>query len=208
MDEHMAALLWTVAEEKKSIVSGAGPQNAGKSTVLFAALEHVPGGTPIHAMSGDIQEIRDFAGANRGGYLEVGEISDHNPERYIWHEPVRALFETLRTGYSLATTMHSEGVEDVFDQICRVNAVTDTDAATLEYVLHIHRFGDDMDNYWRRIDGIWEIRGVKEGVPDAVELFRWQEEDDSFLTKNVPQRLTAPPEILSERAAQIRHEIS
>jgi type IV secretory pathway ATPase VirB11/archaellum biosynthesis ATPase len=207
MDEHMAALLWTIAAEKKSFVSGAGPQHAGKSTVLWAALEFVPEGTPIHAMTGQIDEIREFAGAGKSGYLEVGEISDHKPERYIWLEPVQALFETLRTGYSLCTTMHTSSVEDVFEQICGVNEISDADASMIDYVIHITRFGEDKESYWRRIDGIYEIRGVEGGKANAVELFSWRESDDSFVASNQPQRLSTSADVLAERAAHIRSQI-
>jgi type IV secretory pathway ATPase VirB11/archaellum biosynthesis ATPase len=206
MDAHMAASLWTIAAEKKSIVSGAGPQHAGKTTVLFADMEYVPEGTPIHAMSGEIDEIREFANSPDGGYLEVGEISDETPDRYIWEEPVRALFTTLKTGYSLATTMHVSGVEDVFEQICGVCEVPDADAALVEYVVHIARFGQDEETYWRRIDGIYEIRGVESGVPNAVKLFSCNESDDSFVATNSPQMLSASAEILAERAEVIRRE--
>jgi hypothetical protein len=72
MDEHMAALLWAIAEEKRSFVSAAGPQNAGKSTVLFAMLDHVPVGTPIHEMNGEVDEMDEYAKSPDGGYLEVG----------------------------------------------------------------------------------------------------------------------------------------
>ncbi len=208
MDEHMAALLWTIAEEKKSLVSSAGPQHAGKSAVLFAALEYIPDGTPVHAMSGEIEEIQEFAGHPDRGYMEIGEISDHNPVRYIWHQPVRALFETLKTGYSLATTMHAESVKDVFYQICTVNEVSDGDASLVEYVVHITRFGEDKESYWRRVDGIYEIRGVENGVANAVELFAWRESDDSFIVTNPPENLSAPTELLARRAAEIKSEAS
>jgi Flp pilus assembly CpaF family ATPase len=208
MDENMAALLWTIAAEKKSFVSGAGPQHAGKSTVLWASLEFAPKGTPIHVMTGQIDEIREFGGAGKGGYLEVGEISDHNPERYIWGEPVRALFNTLKTGYSLCTTMHTSGVEDVFEQICGVNEVSDADASMIDYVIHITRFGEDKESYWRRIDGIYEIRGVEGGKANAVELFSWRESDDSFVASNQPERLSASASVLVERAVQIRSQVS
>jgi type IV secretory pathway ATPase VirB11/archaellum biosynthesis ATPase len=208
MNEHMAALLWTVAAERKSFVSCAVPQYAGKTTTLSAILEYVPEGTPVHALSGEIDEMREFASSPDGGYLEVGEISDQKPIRYIWGEPVKVLFETLRTGFSFVTTMHTEGVEDVFTQICAVNDVSDADASTIEYVVHIHRFGDDKENYWRRVNGIYEIRGVEDGVPDAVELFGWRESDDSFVTSNSPELLSTSADVIAERAAQIRRDIS
>jgi hypothetical protein len=96
----------------------------------------------------------------------------------------------------------------VFTQICAVNDVSDADASTIEYVVHIHRFGDDKENYWRRVNGIYEIRGVEDGVPDAVELFGWRESDDSFVTSNSPELLSTSADVIAERAAQIRRDIS
>jgi Flp pilus assembly CpaF family ATPase len=206
MDENMAALLWTIGAEKKSLVSSAGPQHAGKTTVLFASLEYRPEGTPVHAMSGEIEEIQEFASHPDGGYMEIGEISDHKPVRYIWEEPVRELFRTLKTGFKLATTMHADSVEDVFHQICKSCEISDEDAEHVEYVVHITRFGEDKESYWRRIDGIFEIRGVKNGVANAVPLFTWQESDDSFIAPNTPTGLSASAEVLAERATQIRSE--
>ena len=207
MNEHMAALLWTISAEKKSFVSCAVPQWAGKTTTLSAILEYVPDGTPVHALSGEIDEMQEFAGSPDGGYLEVGEISDQKPVRYIRGEPVKVLFETLRTGFSFVTTMHTEGVEDVFHQICSANDISNADASIIDYVIHIHRFGDDKENYWRRINGIYEIGGVEDGVPNAVELFTWRESDDSFVTHNPPESLSTSADVIAERSAQIRRDI-
>ena len=199
----MAALLWTVAEEKRSFVSAAGPQNAGKTTVLWAMLDHVPEGTPIHALNGEIVEMNEYAKSPDGGYLEVGEISDQRPVRYIWGEPVRVLFKTLNTGFSLATTAHADGVDDVFRQICVDNEISDADASTIEFVVHILRFGEDMDSYWRRIDSVHEITGVKNGVQIASELISWDEENDSFIAPHPVTVLSASSALLEERAQSI-----
>ncbi|MCH7983222.1 MAG: hypothetical protein IIC28_04560 [Chloroflexi bacterium] len=196
----MAALLWTIAEEKRSFVSAAGPRNAGKSTVLFAMLDHVPGGTLVHALNGEIDEIREFANSPDGGYLEVGEISPERPSRYIWGEPVHALFKTLKAGFSLATTMHADGADDIFRQICADNEIADSDASVIQYVVHIKRFGEDDSSYWRRVDCVYEISGVTDGVPDVSELFSWREDDDSFVALNSPRLLTATASTLAERA--------
>ena len=196
----MAALLWTIAAEKKNFVSAAAPQHAGKSTVLFAMLDHIPEGTPVHNLTGEIDEMREFASSPDGGYLEVAEISDHKPVRYIWGEPVNVLFETLKTGFSLTTTMHADSVADVFHQICGINGIGDSDASTVQYVVHIKRFGEDKSNYWRRVDRVAEIGSVTDGVPEISELFAWRESDDNFEEINTPRLLTASASALTERA--------
>lgn len=147
--------------------------------------------------------MNEYAKSPDGGYLEVGEISDQSPVRYIWGEPVRVLFKTLNTGFSLATTMHADGVDDVFRQICVESEISDSDASTIEFVVHILRFGEDMESYWRRIDSVHEITGVKNGVQIASELFSWDEENDSFIVPNPVTVLSASSALLEERAQSI-----
>ena len=207
MNEHIAALLWTIAEEKRSFVSAAVPQRAGKSTVLWAMLDHVPDGTVIHPLNGQIDEIREHASSPDGGYLEVGEISTESPARYIWGEPVQALFKTLKAGYSLATTMHTTDAADAFQQICAGNDISDAEASVIEYVIHCRRFGDDDENYWRRVDCVYEITGVENGVPIATELFSWNEDTDTFAALSAPTLLNASAEQLAERAETIKRQV-
>jgi len=206
MDEHIAALLWTVAEEKRSLVSAAEPRKAGKTTVLHAALEHVPEGTPVHQLSGDIDEIRSLASKSDGGYLEVGEISTEPPARYIWGEPVAVLFDTVAAGFSLATTMHTTGVDDVFKQICVDNGISDASASVIQYVIHSQRFGDDDETYWRRVRSVHEVTGVQDGVPRARQLFSWNEASDRFEPIAAPTLLTASRATVNERAELIRQQ--
>jgi hypothetical protein len=208
MNEHIAALLWTIAEEKRSFVSAAVPQRAGKSTVLWAMLDHVPAGTVIHPLNGMIDEIREHASSPDGGYLEVGEISTEPPARYIWGEPVSALFKTLNAGYSLATTMHTTDANDAFHQICVDNGITDADASLIQYVIHCERFGEDEESYWRRVNRVYEIAGVENGVPIATELFAWNEDDDSFVALGAPTLLSTSTDLLAERAETIRRQVA
>lgn len=208
MDEHIAALLWTIAEEKRSFVSAAVPQRAGKSTVLWATLDHVPVDTVIHPLNGQIDEIREHDLSPDGGYLEVGEISTESPARYIWGEPVQALFRTLKAGYSLATTMHTPDANDVFHQICAENGISDAYASVIEYVIHCQLFGEDDESYWRRVDRVYEITGVENGVPIATELFSWNEDNDSFTALSAPTGLNASPDLLTERAKTIRRHVA
>ena len=58
-------------------------------------------------------------------------------------------------------------------------------------------------SYWRRVDRVYEITGVTDGVPDVSELFSWRESDDSFVALNSPHLLTATASTLAERAELI-----
>ena len=123
-------------------------------------------------------------------------------------EPVQALFRTLKAGYSLATTMHTPDVNDVFHQICAENDISDADASVIEYVIHCQLFGEDDESYWRRVDRVDEVTGVENGVPIARELFSWNEDNDSFTALSAPTGLNASPDLLAERAKTIRRQVA
>ncbi|MBI4219003.1 MAG: hypothetical protein HY682_02590 [Chloroflexi bacterium] len=204
LDEHVAALLWTIAEEKRWLVTAAVPRKAGKTTVLEAALQFAPPGTPIHHLNGTIEEIQRLGKNPDGGYLVVGEISTEPPARYIWGEKVRALFATLNTGFSLATTMHATGPEDVFRQIVGDNEVNDQDASKVQYVVYVERFGDSDDTYTRRVKGVYEIEGVKQGVPHMRPLHVWSDCRGRLMQVGKPKLLGANGSVLAQRAGKIR----
>lgn len=210
MSEQMAAVLWSVAAERRWFIVAAKPRKAGKSAVSEAVLHFAPPGTPIHRLSGEIEEMERLAHSPDGGYLVVGEISPQRPERYIWGEAVTVLFRTLNAGFALNTTLHASSIEEVFDQICQENGVSDEDAGKIEYIAYVERFGGDPDGsedddlYWRRVSGLYEIGAVRGGVPDARLLSRWLETDDSFVQERGPQLLDASENTLEARARQIR----
>lgn len=204
MDRHIAALLWTIAEEKRWLITTAVPRKAGKSTVLDAALDFAPGETPIHRLDGTLEEIVRMGKKPDGGYLVVGEISTEPPARYIWGERVTALFTSLRAGFSLATTMHAAGVDDVFDQICRGNGIGDEDASKVDYVVYVERRGDNEDSYSRRLVGVYEVAEVRNGKPDARLLHAWRASDDTFDRVAAPRLLSASPSTLAQRARLIQ----
>jgi type IV secretory pathway ATPase VirB11/archaellum biosynthesis ATPase len=204
LDEHVAALLWTVAEEKRWLVTAAVPRKAGKTTVLEAALQFAPPGTPIHHLDGTIEEIQRFGKNPDGGYLVVGEISTEPPARYIWGDRVRALFKSLRAGFSLATTLHAPDVDGVFDQICRGNGILDVDASRIQYVVHVERFGDSDETYRRRVAGVYEVAAVAAGKPDARPLHKWSETLGRLEQVRSPKCLTASAATLAKRARSMR----
>ncbi len=207
IDAGMAALLWSVAAEKKSFLVVAEPQKAGKSAVSNAMLDMAPAGTPIHRLTGAIEETREIAKQPDGGYLVIGEFSEGRPAHYIWGEPVREVIKVAAAGFSLTTTMHAPGVESTFDQICNGNGVNDSGAAMFEYFIFIRRMGE-VDSYWRRVLEIREVTGVVDGVPDTRLLHSWNESQDTFARVTGPTMLNATQSEIARRAALIRAAVT
>ena len=54
-------------------------------------------------------------------------------------------------------------MEETLDVICQGNEVTDEAASRIDLVLYIRRFGDDLDNFWRRLAEVHEIDYVQGG---------------------------------------------
>ncbi len=204
MDEHVAATLWTIAEERRSFMVAAVPRFAGKSTVSSAMLEHVPEGTSVHALSGDEDEMRQLAASPDGGYLVVGELSRAPVSHYIWGQPVRTYFETMRAGFSLATAMHAPTPEDAFALIGDDNGVPDGDASLIDFFVYIERMGNDHDDFWRRVAAVYEIGEVKGGMPETRLLHRWVAEGDRFERVDPSTKLDLDAAGLERRAVEIR----
>ena len=204
MDSDIAATLWSVADERRSFMTVAVPRFAGKSAVSAAILTLVRPGTPIHHLSGDESQMEELATRPDGGYLVVGEFSKAPVDTYIWGDPVRKVFETVASGFSLVTALHAPTVEEAYDRICSGNDISDEDASTINYMVYIERHGETNDDFWRRLSRVWEVECVIDGKPNARLLHRWDGDTDTFEIVERPLLLDADHAVLQERADRIR----
>ena len=125
MNAEIAAMLASITAQQHSFVVVAVPRFAGKSTVTEAMLHCVPANVPVHRLSGEEAEMDRLKLKGSGGYLVVGEFSKYPVPGYIWGSPVRKVFETMRTGYSLSTALHAPSLEQAYAAICQGNNVSD-----------------------------------------------------------------------------------
>ena len=115
-----------------------------------AMLHCVPQNLPMHRLSGDETEMERLKRDAGGGYLSGGEFSKAPVPSYIWGPPVRNVFETMRTGYSLSTAPHAPSLDEAYATTRRNNCVPDEDASRLTYMVYIQRMGHDEDLFWHR----------------------------------------------------------
>ena len=196
----MAATLWAAVDRGRSLAVVAIPRFAGKTTTTNAVLSLLPSEVPVHHLSGEEAEMDSLKEAATGGYLVVGEFSQAAPPHYIWGAPVRRVFDTLTAGYSLATALHAPGLEEAFDVICQGNEVSDEAASRIDVMLYIRRFGDDLDNFWRRLAEVHEIDYVQ---PHGRLLYRCVEEEDRFEGAEVPTFLQGDAAELEARTVRL-----
>ena len=113
LDIEMAALLWLLVEKKSSIIVAAGPQLAGKTTLLTALTDLIPPWYEKVYTRGwdeDFSFLSETESANT--YILVPEFSNHTPA-YLWGDELKTLFQALERGYSVAATMHADSPEEV-----------------------------------------------------------------------------------------------
>jgi len=118
MDLRLAALLWLVMEHKGSIIVAAGPQRAGKTTLLMASLDFLPP---------EVQQVTTRGMRENFGFLQdtdpkrtmilCAEISDHVPQYYMWGTRVARMFHAISQGYSLGATMHADTPQEVLGML-------------------------------------------------------------------------------------------
>ena len=189
MSVEMAVTMWAFVSEQRSFVSVAEPRLADKTAVAEAVMQMRQPGVPINKLDGTMEQMDSFKQKAPGGYLMISEIRQGPFQDYIWGELTLRLFGTLDAGYSLMTTQHASGLDDVFEQICVGNQVDDAAASRIGLVIYIRRFGDETNGFWRRVTEVHEADRVEGGRAHGRLLHSWREADDTFEAVEPPAAL-------------------
>jgi len=135
MPSRLAALMWVGIERGASIILAADPPGAGKTTVLTALLTFASPETRAYFTQGWGETFELPPPSDRAPtYLLVNEISDHLPV-YSWGPYVVRIFELMGEGYSLASTMHADTVEEVVGQLEQENGVPPEHIGRLTFIV-------------------------------------------------------------------------
>ncbi len=182
MSPDIAKALREVARDKRSFIVVAVPRLAGKSTVLRAILAERPASAPVVTLAEDGEVVDELIRKSAGGYLVIPEITQSAAmPGYVWGADVRRIFETATEGVSLAATLHAEGPEDAFAQICEGSGVPDGDASKIAFTISLRSIGRWEEPTRRVVASVHEIGGVERGRPKARLLYRWDEARDEFV---------------------------
>jgi hypothetical protein len=199
MDAEVAGTLWAAVDENLSFLTVAVPRNAGKTTVASAMLALRKPEVPLHFALGEREEMERLRQQRLGGYVVIGEFSPWRMPSYIWGASVHQVFETLKHGYSLQTSLHAPGVEAAVSVITGEIGVTDEDASRIKLVVYI----EVVDGGVRRVSEVYELDGVAQGKPVGRTLFRWSREGDRFDKVQEPRGFGTDREALADRRLAI-----
>ncbi len=182
MSRAIAETLRGIARSRRSFIVFAVPRLAGKSTVLRAILAERPASSPVMTIAEDGQDIDELMKKSAGGVLVIPEITQSAAmPGYIWGQDVRRIFKAASDGVSLAATLHADGPDDAFAQICQGCGVPDVDASKIAFAVHLRSIGRWEEPTRRVIQSVQAIEGVRDGKPKLRLLHRWDEQNDRFI---------------------------
>jgi type IV secretory pathway ATPase VirB11/archaellum biosynthesis ATPase len=183
MSPDIAKTLREIARGRRSFITFAVPRLAGKTTVLRAILAERPAGAPVVTLAEDGLETEELVKKSAGGYLVIPEIAKGAAmPGYIWGADARRILKAAKDGVSLAATLHADGPDDAFAQICEGCGVPDADAAKIRYAVHLRSIGRWEEPTRRVVQSVHEIEGVRDGKPQLKLLHRWDEGRDEFVS--------------------------
>jgi type IV secretory pathway ATPase VirB11/archaellum biosynthesis ATPase len=182
MSREIAETLRGIARDKRSFIVFALPRLAGKTTVLRAILAERPASSPVMTLAQDGQDIDQLLKKSADGYLVIPEIAQGAAmPGYIWGADVRRIFKAAKDGVSLAATLHADGPDDAFAQICQGCGVADTEAKRIEFAVHLRSLGRWEEPTRRVVQSVNAIEAVVAGKPRMKLLHRWDEQHDRFV---------------------------
>jgi hypothetical protein len=178
----LAAAFWLGLERGASIILAAEPPGAGKTTIMTALLALAPPDMVAYFTRGwgETFELPPPSDAYPT-YIMVNEMSDHLPV-YSWGPYVVRTFELLNDGYSLATTVHAETVEEVLEQLEVDNGVPRVHLANLTFVVPLvigHRDGE-------RLRRVRDVGLIDESGIERIAM--WDEKHDAFSVLETPEQ--------------------
>lgn len=183
MSAEIAATLREAARSRRSLLVLAIPRLAGKSTVLEAILAERPTSAPLRTLARDGDDAEKLLAASAGGYFVIPEITQSGAmPGYIWGDPVRRIFAAAGSPAALAATLHADGPDDAFAQICGGCGVPDADASKISLVVYLRSLGTWQEPTRRVVQTVHAVDGVRHGRPQTRLVHEWDEKNDRFVS--------------------------
>ncbi len=154
----LAAYALAAVNGGASFMVGANPGGAGKTTVMGALLNFVPGGVKLAAAVDSATIAAGLDSPRPRRCYVCHEIGAGSWFAYLWGQPLRDYFGLPAAGHMLATNLHADTLEEAHDQIVRRNGVPEAAfrRMSLAFFLQVRR---SRPRARRRIVGAWESDG-------------------------------------------------
>ena len=182
VDLRGAALLWLLVERRASIIVAAGPDLAGKTSLLTALVDLVPPWYEQVYLNGrdeDFSFMKNEDADPGNTYVLVPEFSDEAPA-YIWGKPVLTLFRALGKGYSVLSTMHADSPEEVIASLQKDLKIPRSLVNEIHVVANVRRYHVTRSPSYRVSQFALLDEGSEAGKGRIVTLAGWDPDTDSY----------------------------
>jgi flagellar protein FlaI len=210
-----AAYLWTMIEEKKFVMI-AGPTGSGKTTLLSALLQLLPTSWKILTLEDYHPEInlswhknwhrfvtRRTLGETAYSLADILRLSlRHRPDYTVVGEvrgiEAQVMFSAAATGHGMASTIHAEGLEDVYQRLTSVSMGVQRDELSYLDVVALVRNTPNG----RRVVSVWEVERVGQ-----ESLVSWYDEGSGrFFPEEWRQLVVASPALTRNKGLRVGFE--
>ncbi len=182
MPPRLAAMFWLAMERGASLIVAAEPPSAGKTATLTALLSLTSPETVAYFTRG-IGERFSLPPQTDAHptYILVNEMSEDLPV-YTWDAYARRVFELMAEGYSLATTMHADTVDEVLAILQGEIGIPQDHIAKLTFVvpLQLSPGPAGAHSVRRRVREVAFVQPDGEGGFTRRKLAQWHADGDSF----------------------------
>jgi hypothetical protein len=163
MDLPLAAYLAAAMRSGVSLLVGARPGAAGKTTVMCALLNFLPDRTTIRPVDSRavLAEARQDPDPGQVCYL-AHEISPASYYAYIWGDEARAFFALTGQGHSIACNLHADTLEQTRSQLCRENGVARSHLGAVNLKVYLEVQRTSGWNLRRWVNAVYESDGTQD----------------------------------------------
>jgi hypothetical protein len=175
--EEMAAYAMRAAAEGASLLTGARPGGAGKTTLMAAILHFLPPAVPILTVDGP-RVIADGLAqpADQPGCWLAHEIGSGHWYGYIWGRDVARFLSLIEGRRRIASCLHADTLEELTEILCSPPLEASRQSlGRVGLILFMH-LGGGLGRYRRRVATFYEA----DGQGGHQLLFRWQAKSDTF----------------------------
>jgi len=178
MDARTAALCGMVLETHGSLLIAAEQPHSGKTTTLTAFLDFLPNRARRVFLRGWVETFDYLEQTKPHETILLGnELSSHLPV-YLWGPKAVRVFETLRKGYALGSTLHADSATEAVAQLTGELGVAPADLARVDLLMVMRVYGTPRGQYARRVVSLHRLTPRDGSGVRLVPLVEHDEQHD------------------------------
>lgn len=179
MDPRTAALCGMAIEAHGSLLIAAEEPHSGKTTTLTALLDYLPHRVRrifIRGWSETFDYLKQTTPEET--LLLANELSSHLPV-YLWGPKAVRVFDTLRKGYALGSTLHADSAEEAVAQLTGELGVPAADLGRVQLLMVMRIYATSRGGHARRVVSLHRL-GERDGAVTLTPLMSHAAEKDAF----------------------------